>query len=112
MGAREPVAFAWERLTGEPLIYASMGTAQNGLLDVFRKIMEAVERPGYQLVLSVGMNIAPESVPAKQPNTVIVQRAAIGIAATGYVVRDPCRAKYHARVVSPGCAIGSHSDYK
>jgi zeaxanthin glucosyltransferase len=75
LGAREPVEFPWQRLTGEPLIYASMGTAQNGLLDVFNKIMEAVERPGYQLVLSVGMNIAPESVPAKQANTMIVQRA-------------------------------------
>ena len=56
---REPVAFPWERLTGEPLIYASMGTLQNGQADTFRAILAATERPGYQVVLSVGMNTAP-----------------------------------------------------
>jgi UDP:flavonoid glycosyltransferase YjiC (YdhE family) len=30
--------FPWERLTEEPLIYASMGTVQNGLANVFRAI--------------------------------------------------------------------------
>ena len=33
---REPVAFPWERLTGAPLIYASMGTLQTGQVDTFR----------------------------------------------------------------------------
>ncbi len=72
---REPVAFPWERLTGAPLIYASMGTVQNGLEDVFRTILAAVERPGYQVVLSVGMNIAPESLPTKRADTILLQRA-------------------------------------
>ena len=72
---REPVEFPWERLTGAPLIYASMGTIQNGMQDVFRTILTAVERPGYQVVLSVGMNIAPESLQTKQSDTIVVQRA-------------------------------------
>src|SRR5260370_25159318 len=38
---RVDVDFPWERLTGEPLIYASMGTLQNGLKNVFRAIAEA-----------------------------------------------------------------------
>ncbi len=72
---REPVAFPWERLTGAPLIFASMGTLQNGQADTFRAILAATERPGYQVVLSVGMNTAPESLALAQPDTVVVQRA-------------------------------------
>ena len=52
---RIEVDFPWERLTGEPLIYASMGTLLNGVADVFRTITEATaQRRGVQLVLSVG----------------------------------------------------------
>jgi zeaxanthin glucosyltransferase len=72
---REPVAFPWERLTGAPLIYASMGTLQNGRADTFRAILAATERPGYQVVLSVGMNTAPETLALAQPDTIVVQRA-------------------------------------
>jgi UDP:flavonoid glycosyltransferase YjiC (YdhE family) len=53
---REPVVFPWDRLTGAPLIYASLGTLQNGQADTFRAILAATERPDYQVVLSVGMN--------------------------------------------------------
>lgn len=43
----------WDRLTSEPLIYASMGTLQNGLESTFSTIAEAVgTRSGLQLVLS------------------------------------------------------------
>ena len=38
---REKVDFPWGRLTGEPLVYASMGTIMNGRLDVFRTIVLA-----------------------------------------------------------------------
>ena len=72
---RASVEFPWERLTGAPLIYASMGTMQNGLEDVFRTILKAVERPGYQLVLSVGPTIAPESLDTTRPDTIVVQQA-------------------------------------
>jgi MGT family glycosyltransferase len=72
---RVPVAFPWERLTGEPLIYASMGTIMNGMLDVFRTILKAVERSGYQLVLSVGTSIDPAALQPVRPETIILQRA-------------------------------------
>jgi zeaxanthin glucosyltransferase len=36
---REEVDFPWERLTGEPLIYASMGTVMNGRVEAFRTIL-------------------------------------------------------------------------
>jgi len=55
--------FPWNRLTGEPLIYASMGTLQNGLESVFTSIAEAVgTRPGMQLVLSIGPSLDPEKI--------------------------------------------------
>jgi UDP:flavonoid glycosyltransferase YjiC (YdhE family) len=38
---REQVDFPWERLTGEPLVYASMGTILNGRADLFRTIVAA-----------------------------------------------------------------------
>jgi zeaxanthin glucosyltransferase len=37
---RIDVDFPWRRLTGEPFIYASMGTLQNGLENVFRAIAD------------------------------------------------------------------------
>ena len=57
---REKVDFPWERLTGEPLIYASMGTILNGQPDVFRTIVAAVAKnKNLQLVLSIGDQIDP-----------------------------------------------------
>ena len=38
---RPTVDFAWNRLDGRPLIYASLGTLQNRSLEIFRKIAEA-----------------------------------------------------------------------
>jgi MGT family glycosyltransferase len=72
---REPMAFPWERLTGAPLIYASMGTLQNGQVATFRTILAAAERPGHQVVLSVGRNTAPESLAVERSDTIVVQHA-------------------------------------
>jgi len=70
------VDFPWERLTGEPLIYASMGTLQNGLTDVFRTVTAATAKhKGLQLVLSVGDQIDPEQIGPLPSNTILVKRA-------------------------------------
>ncbi len=61
---RAEVPFPWERLTGQPLIYASMGTVQNGFENVFRTIIAACDGLDCQLVLSVGANLTPESLGA------------------------------------------------
>src|SRR4029077_770709 len=48
---REPVAFPWEKLTGEPLIYASLGSLVNGHPQIYRAILGAVEKlKGVQIV--------------------------------------------------------------
>src|SRR5262249_20304375 len=53
--AREPVGFPWSRLgPGRPLVYASMGTLQNGVLRTFRMIAEACAGLGLRLVISLG----------------------------------------------------------
>ena len=71
---RVPAAFPWERLTGESLIYASMGTLQNGSEEVFRKIVEG-KLPGCQIVLSIGRDLKPEQMGPVRPNTVVVAHA-------------------------------------
>jgi zeaxanthin glucosyltransferase len=73
---RIDIDFPWERLTGEPLIYASMGTLQNGLADVFRTITAATAKhKGLQLVLSVGDQLDPEQIGPLPTNTILVKRA-------------------------------------
>jgi zeaxanthin glucosyltransferase len=70
------VEFPWERLTGEPLIYASMGTVQNGLVDVFRTVAAAVARhKSLQLVLSIGDQLQPNEIGSIPSNAIIVKRA-------------------------------------
>ncbi len=73
---RAEVEFPWERLTGEPLVYASMGTVQNGLVDVFRTISAAVARhKSLQLVLSIGDQLQPNEIGPVPGNAIIVKRA-------------------------------------
>jgi MGT family glycosyltransferase len=52
---REPVDFPWERLDpSRRLVYASMGTLQNGVLETFRMMAEACAGLDLQLVISLG----------------------------------------------------------
>jgi zeaxanthin glucosyltransferase len=73
---RKEVDFPWEQLTGEPLIYASMGTVMNGRLDVFRTIVAALTKhKDLQLVLSVGDQVDPKQIGPVPKNAIIVKRA-------------------------------------
>jgi zeaxanthin glucosyltransferase len=73
---REKVDFPWERLTGEPLIYASMGTILNGRADVFRTIVAALAKhKDLQLVLSLGDQVDPKQIGPVPTNAIIVKRA-------------------------------------
>jgi MGT family glycosyltransferase len=70
---REPIPFPWEKLTGKPLIYASIGTLVNGRNNVYRTILEAVsEFPEMQVVLSIGRNLDPGKLGPIPPNTMVV----------------------------------------
>jgi zeaxanthin glucosyltransferase len=73
---RMDIDFPWERLTGEPLIYASMGTMLNDLADVFRTITAATAKhKGFQLVLSVGDQLDPEQIGSLSSNAILVEHA-------------------------------------
>ena len=69
---RESVAFPYEKLTGQPLIYASMGTVQNRLLKIFNYIAEACNGLDAQLVISLGGGAGLESLPELPGSPLIV----------------------------------------
>ncbi len=56
---RPAIEFPWERLDGRPLIYASLGTFQNGSEKIFRKIADACAGLDAQLVIALGGGLAP-----------------------------------------------------
>ena len=71
-GSREAVSFPYEKLTGQPLIYASMGTLQNRLLWIFKIIAEASMGLDAQLVISLGGGNSPEALPELPGNPLVV----------------------------------------
>jgi zeaxanthin glucosyltransferase len=73
---REPVAFPWEKLSGKPLIYASLGTLVNGLEHAYKAILEgAKELPEVQLVLSVGQSVNADDLRPIPSDAIIVRTA-------------------------------------
>ena len=68
-------AFPWERLNGKPLIYASMGTLQNGMEWTFRTIAEGCASLNAQLVISLGGNLEPGQFADLKGDPVLVQFA-------------------------------------
>jgi zeaxanthin glucosyltransferase len=73
---RRPVDFPWERISSDrPLIYASMGTLQNGFKHVFHAIAEACAGLGAQLVVSLGGGLEPEDLEPMAGNPTLVRYA-------------------------------------
>jgi MGT family glycosyltransferase len=50
---RSPLPFPWERLSGQPLVYASLGTAQRHQSRLYQAILDSVRGMDVQLVLSL-----------------------------------------------------------
>jgi zeaxanthin glucosyltransferase len=71
---RPVVDFPWEKLTAQPLIYASMGTLQNRLGHVFQNIAAACEGLDAQLVISLG-GASLDTLPALPGNPLVVSYA-------------------------------------
>jgi zeaxanthin glucosyltransferase len=72
LASREPAPFPFEKLTGQPLIYASMGTLQNRLNGVFLNIAQACVGLDAQLVIALGGGSSPESLPELPGNPLVV----------------------------------------
>jgi zeaxanthin glucosyltransferase len=90
--SREPAPFPFEKLTGQPLIYASMGTLQNRLSGVFENIAQACVGLDAQLVIALGGGSNPESLPelpgaplvvGYAPQLELLQQAALTITHAG-----------------------------
>jgi len=68
--------FPWEQITGQPIIYASMGTLQNGVASVYREIVAAVEKSrDMQLILSIGNNVDRKQIGSLPSSTIVVNHA-------------------------------------
>lgn len=68
---RESIPFPYEKLTGRPLVYASLGTLQNRLLRVFEAIAQACADLDVQLVVALGGGATPEALP-ELPGAIVV----------------------------------------
>ena len=72
---RPPVEFPWERLDGRPLVYASLGTLQNGSEAIFRTIAESCAGLGVQLVISLGGGLDPLRLGTLAGDPIVVRYA-------------------------------------
>jgi zeaxanthin glucosyltransferase len=91
-GQRPAVEFPWERLDDRPLIYASLGTFQNGWAAIFRIIAKACAGLDAQLVIALGGGLdaarlgklaGDPLVVAYAPQLEILKRAALVITHAG-----------------------------
>jgi len=68
--------FPWERITGQPIIYASMGTLQTGVASVYHEIVTAVEkRKDMQVVLSIGNHVDRKQIGSLPGSAIVVNHA-------------------------------------
>jgi zeaxanthin glucosyltransferase len=73
---RLDIPFPWERLIDAPLVYASMGTLQNGLERVFRMMIDAARtRQDLQFVIVVGNKLDPAQFSNRPDNVILVSSA-------------------------------------
>jgi zeaxanthin glucosyltransferase len=72
---RPRVDFEWERLDGRTLVYASLGTLQNGSEDIFRMIADACAGLDAQLVVSLGGGLDPERLGVLSGGPLVVRYA-------------------------------------
>ena len=72
---RPAVDFPWHRLDGRPLIYASLGTLQNGSETIFRTIARACAGLDVQVLISLGGGLDPVSLGNLAGDPIVVRFA-------------------------------------
>jgi len=77
MRTSEPasIPFPYKKLTGQPLIYASIGTIQSRSIGIFHTIAEACTEQNVQLILSLGGNLSVDDLTPLPGNPIVVQYA-------------------------------------
>ncbi|MCU1225056.1 MAG: glycosyltransferase, family [Edaphobacter sp.] len=71
--ARPAMDFAWDRLDGRTMVYASLGTSRRSDLGIFHLIAEACAELRLQLVISLGGRRDPESLSGLPGEPVVVR---------------------------------------
>jgi len=72
---RPRVDFPWNRLDGRPLVYASMGTLQNGSKEAFEIIARGCAKLDVQLVMSLGGGFSIDSLGELPGQPIVVEFA-------------------------------------
>lgn len=72
---RPAVEFQWQQLDGRPLIYASLGTLQNGSEAIIRTIAEACASLDAQLLISLGGGLDPADLGKLAGDPIVVRFA-------------------------------------
>jgi len=72
---RPKIDFPWDRLDRRPLIYASLGTMQNGSESIFKTIAESCAGLNAQLVISLGGGLDPSRLGTLAGDPVVVRYA-------------------------------------
>lgn len=89
---RKDINFPWEKLDGKPLIYASIGTLQNSVDDIYNRIARACLEIDCQLVMALSkqdkklkINKLPQNaiVVSYAPQLKLLQRASLCITHAG-----------------------------
>lgn len=73
--SRGAEAFPWDRLSDQPLIYASLGTIQNQHLGLFSRLAEACRHLDAQLVIALGGGSTPDALPPLPGDPLVVSFA-------------------------------------
>jgi zeaxanthin glucosyltransferase len=73
--ALRPVPFPWDKLDGRPLVYASLGTLQNGKERIFRAFAEACQPLACQIVITHGGGLDAQAVASLPGNPLVVSYA-------------------------------------
>lgn len=74
--SRQVISFPFEKLTGQPLIYASLGTLLNRQRDIFGVIAEACKDLDVQLVISLGNADATTDLYSALPGSPLIVKYA------------------------------------
>ena len=72
---RNKVDFPWERLNGKPIVYASLGTLQNSVKEIYNKIILACQTIDCQLVLALGKDQSVVKIENIPSDTIVVDYA-------------------------------------
>lgn len=71
----QPTAFPFEKLTGQPLIYASLGSVQNTKQEIFQCIAAACASLNVQLLITHGGGMSASAVQALPGSPLVVEYA-------------------------------------